>query len=352
MVLQIELTVCSALYHTSTIILHRPFVESTEEFFSDSKSTTASWSACVAAAVAFTQCLRLYRQIFTIRRAPYLISYATYVASTIHVRAVAAENAILERMRQSNGGENGKPAQSEPSDATKALKLCWDALVEAGKVNAGCRKAQNIIAGLMNKLGISLGQTPRVLDAPLPDGGETFGMRRDASSFSAAHYRHDHPPNTIEEINTTPIAPEPAMPAEHDIESIMRSFWWPEPFDVSIPGQHDGESAAFGSLAFRPVAPADYTPSAQPGPTGNTPAPAFTSSMMNTGFDPSLGAPIHQLQQPVFAHPSGLATPASNGQAAVGGMGEDFPLLSTAGATSAMLDPLIGFLHEEPFYGV
>lgn len=167
-----ELIIRSALYHTSTIILHRPFVESTEEFFSDSASTTASWSACVAAAVAFTQCLRLYRQIFTIRRAPYLISYATYVASTIHVRAVAAENAILERMRQSSGGENGKPKDTEPSDATKALKLCWDALVEAGKVNAGCRKAQNIIAGLMDKLGISLGQTPRVVDVPLPGGGE------------------------------------------------------------------------------------------------------------------------------------------------------------------------------------
>jgi hypothetical protein len=169
-----RLTARSALYHTSTIILHRPFVESTEEFFSDSASTTASWSACVAAAVAFTQCLRLYRQIFTIRRAPYLISYATYVASTIHVRAVAAENAILEKMRQSKGSENGKAKDTPPSDATKALKLCWDALVEAGKVNAGCRKAQNIIAGLMDKLNISLGETPRVVDVPLPGGGEFY----------------------------------------------------------------------------------------------------------------------------------------------------------------------------------
>jgi hypothetical protein len=30
----------------------------------------------------------------------------------------------------------------------------------------------SIIAGLMDKLGISLGQTPRVVDAPLPEGGE------------------------------------------------------------------------------------------------------------------------------------------------------------------------------------
>ncbi|KAJ9105587.1 hypothetical protein QFC19_003569 [Naganishia cerealis] len=161
-----------ALYHTSTIILHRPFVESTEEFFSDSTSTTASWSACVAAAVAFTQCLRLYRQIFTIRRAPYLISYATYVASTIHVRAVAAENAMMNKVR---GAESTVPGTgpgngADSSDATKALKLCWDALVEAGKVNHGCRKAQNIIAGLMEKLDVSIGTPQQVKDAKLPDG--------------------------------------------------------------------------------------------------------------------------------------------------------------------------------------
>lgn len=142
------------------------------------------------------------------------------------------------------------------------------------------------------------------------------------------------------------------MPAEHDIESIMRSFWWPERFDGSIPAQMpDGDASAFGSLGFRSAASADYATPIQPGPIGLASAPGFTSSMMNTGFDPSLGAPIHQLQQPLFSQPSGLATPASHGQSVLGGMGDDFGLLGSAGATSAMLDPLIGFLHEEPFYG-
>lgn len=80
---------------------------------------------------------------------------------------------MLDKMRAAQGARGaGKSAEAskEPSDATKALKLCWDALVEAGKVNAGCRKAQNIIAGLMDKLEITLGVTPRVVDVPLPDG--------------------------------------------------------------------------------------------------------------------------------------------------------------------------------------
>ncbi|KAI5449640.1 hypothetical protein NCC49_004191 [Naganishia albida] len=331
-----------ALYHTSTIILHRPFVESTEEYFSDSASTTASWSACVAAAVAFTQCLRLYRQIFTIRRAPYLISYATYVASTIHVRAVAAENAMLEKIEAQNPrGPNG--TVKEPSDATKALKLCWDALVEAGKVNAGCRKAQNIIAGLMDKLGITLGVTPRVVDVPLPDNQLRRGMERDVAQDGT----NSTPPFPV----TTP------NPAEQvDIESIMRSFWWPEPYDASMPGQSQDGADGVGSLGgYRPAPPPEYGPQTQHAATfGGTTTPSFMSSMMNTGFDPSLGAPLHQLQQPVFPHTAGFSMPPSRPHSvavAADGAGDDFGLFGSGGATSAMLDPLIGFLHEEPFYG-
>lgn len=76
---------------------------------------------------------------------------------------------MLDKIQAAQNPRGANGTTREPSDATKALKLCWDALVEAGKVNAGCRKAQNIIAGLMDKLGITLGGTPRVVDVPLPD---------------------------------------------------------------------------------------------------------------------------------------------------------------------------------------
>ncbi|KAJ9111755.1 hypothetical protein QFC22_006414 [Naganishia vaughanmartiniae] len=350
-----------ALYHTSTIILHRPFVESTEEFFSDSTSTTASWSACVAAAVAFTQCLRLYRQIFTIRRAPYLISYATYVASTIHVRAVAAENAMINKARAESALRGaGYPLTTETSDATKALKLCWDALVEAGKVNHGCRKAQNIIAGLMDKLDVSIGTPQQMKDVKLPDVTIPTHIGRNQEHFP-------------DEAIFDPSADAAGVPAEDvDIESIMRSFWWPEPFDTAYPGsgmaqtqpETIGPVQQSGSGFRTPAFPSsEYSQTSTTIPS-YIPSSSVTS-MMNTGFDPSLGAPFHQLQQPVFqnataAQQQGIpisfsepsyatATTAITTSSGLGG--DEFALFGSAGATSAMLDPLIGFLHEEPFYG-
>jgi hypothetical protein len=159
--------------------------------------------------------------------------------------------------------------------------------------------------------------------------------------------------------NTTPPFPiSPPNPAEQvDIESIMRSFWWPEPYDATAPGQTQEAVDGLGSIGgFRPVAAStEYGPQTQPPSSfGGTATPSFMSSMMNTGFDPSLGAPIHQLQQPVFPNATGFSLPPSRPHSVAVGAdnaGDDFGLFGSGGATSAMLDPLIGFLHEEPFYG-
>lgn len=139
----------------------------------------------------------------------------------------------------------------------------------------------------------------------------------------------------------------------------MRSFWWPEPYDTTLPGQSQEPEAgvSFGSVGgFRPASSlAEYNPQAQQGSgLGGTTTPSFLSSMMNTGFDPSLGAPIHQLQQPVFPHSAGFPLPPSRAHsvaAPADGVSDEFGLFGSGGATSAMLDPLIGFLHEEPLYG-
>lgn len=159
--------------------------------------------------------------------------------------------------------------------------------------------------------------------------------------------------------NTTPPFPVTTPnPAEQvDIESIMRSFWWPEPYDATLPSQTQEAAEGLGSVGgFRPVPPVmEYGSQMQPASSfGGTTTPSFMSSMMNTGFDPSLGAPIHQLQQPVFPNATGFSLPPSRPHSvAIGadGPGDDFGLFGSGGATSAMLDPLIGFLHEEPLYG-
>ncbi|KAJ9093200.1 hypothetical protein QFC21_006517 [Naganishia friedmannii] len=383
-----------ALYHTSTIILHRPFVESTEEFFSDSTSTTASWSACVAAAVAFTQCLRLYRQIFTIRRAPYLISYATYVASTIHVRAVAAENAMVNKARAEAAANGfGCATATESSDATKALKLCWDALVEAGKVNHGCRKAQNIIAGLMDKLDVTIGTPQQINDVKLPNSmcsSKQYLPSKQYLTTCVVFNASLHPTVTVpthiglihdQVLDEVSVDPSLGIPTEEvDIESIMRSFWWPEPFDTTYPGNGTSQTQP-QAIGLPSASGGGYRSSAIPSSEfsqSSTMAPSFVpsssaTSMMNTGFDPSLGAPFHQLQQPVFQnggtasaqqqqqqqglppfssdpHHLATATPAITISSSLGA--DEFALFGSAGGTAAMLDPLIGFLHEDPFYGI
>jgi hypothetical protein len=184
---------------------------------------------------------------------------------------------------------------------------------------------------------------------------------------------HDRFPD---EVAFDPSAAPEGMPAEEvDIESIMRSFWWPEPFDTTTPG-NNGTSLQLETMGLVPHPGVSYRPSPFPASEfsqTSTMIPSYipsssATSKMNTGFDPSLGAPFHQLQQPVFqnpasanmqqqqqrfpitsADPNNLATATTTSS----GLGiEEFALFGSAGATAAMLDPLIGFLHEEPFYGV
>jgi hypothetical protein len=90
-----------------------------------------------------TKLLIAYRSAFTLRRAPYLISYITYVAATIHVRVLAADQSSHD------------PAFRE---SRQALRVCLDALEENAKTNAGTSKARSIIQGLMAQIGVQVPQ--------------------------------------------------------------------------------------------------------------------------------------------------------------------------------------------------
>ncbi|KAJ9120347.1 hypothetical protein QFC24_005301 [Naganishia onofrii] len=136
-----------ALYETAVILLHRPILESGR---SDAQVAKKSWSACTKAAHSFTERLQSYRATFTLRRAPYLISYATYVASTIHVRSIAAR-------KQFRTGADVIPAEV-------ALTVCLDALEEGAKINAGVERAQRIISSLMQAFGVILPVRPLGVD--------------------------------------------------------------------------------------------------------------------------------------------------------------------------------------------
>jgi len=62
----------SMVYHTTTVLLHRPFVETGNEW-PDPTLVSISWAKCEEAAKGTTMLLSRYRETFSLARAPYLI---------------------------------------------------------------------------------------------------------------------------------------------------------------------------------------------------------------------------------------------------------------------------------------
>lgn len=126
------------MYHVLTILLHRPFVADGHLYNTSRSISVNSFITCASAADSIVSVLRSYDREFSVRRAPYLISYATYVAATIHVRIAAK--------------------RSTESQARECLETCMSVFRENRETNWAVRRAQTIVEGLMTRLGVSLSQ--------------------------------------------------------------------------------------------------------------------------------------------------------------------------------------------------
>ncbi|KAJ5110145.1 hypothetical protein N7532_002790 [Penicillium argentinense] len=125
-----------ALYNVLLILLHRPFVAEGHLHPTDISIAISSFGICTSAANCIVRLLQAYDQAFSIRRAPYLISYATYVAATILVRVAA----------QREGG----------SQAHASLRVCIDIFKKNQETNWAVRRAENVILHLMDRMGVQL----------------------------------------------------------------------------------------------------------------------------------------------------------------------------------------------------
>lgn len=75
------------MFHTLQILLHRAFMEEGHlRRHSDPEMKRLSEESCIASAVMIGKYVEAYRNAFTLRAAPYLISYAVYSAATIILR--------------------------------------------------------------------------------------------------------------------------------------------------------------------------------------------------------------------------------------------------------------------------
>ncbi|KAH7173958.1 fungal-specific transcription factor domain-containing protein [Fusarium flagelliforme] len=129
-----------AMYNVLVILLHRPFVADGHLYNTFRSISVDSVIKCSAAASSICGLLRAYHRAFSVRRAPYLISYATYVAATIHCRIAA---------------KNGKGSTSYLN-----LMTCLAVFKENQETNSAVQKAAGIIHRLMSKYGVVVEDVP------------------------------------------------------------------------------------------------------------------------------------------------------------------------------------------------
>jgi hypothetical protein len=123
------------MYNVLMILLHRPFVADGHLYSTSRAITVNSFMSCATAADDIVQLLRAYDKAFSVRRAPYLISYATYVAATIHARIAAK--------------------RGPGSQAHCDLETCLAVFRENQETNWAVRRANAIVQNLMKRLGVT-----------------------------------------------------------------------------------------------------------------------------------------------------------------------------------------------------
>ncbi|KUJ14704.1 uncharacterized protein LY89DRAFT_671128 [Mollisia scopiformis] len=119
-----------AIYQTTQILLHRPFLPTGHLSFIDPTTTHDSDSTtCSSASIQIWHLLRAYKETFTLRHAPYLISYAAYSAALI----------ILQT----------QTLQQHP----ECVPFFWTALLELQNgCNSGLKKPLTILKSLVKQM--------------------------------------------------------------------------------------------------------------------------------------------------------------------------------------------------------
>lgn len=253
-----------ALYNVFLILLHRPFVAEGHLHIEDPSIAISSFTTCTTAAARIIQLLQAYDQAFSIRRAPYLISYATYVAATIWVRVAA----------QREGG----------SRAHASLRTCIDILQKNMETNWGVRRARSVILHLMDRMKVQL-------RAPNPSNAEHDG---DADvPDRTVEQQQRHVTEIPESSNTgsdgmggsdtglTHITPPELEASELDMDMIIQSFIRQDTRSVhSLPvfGHIDGQFLHSDSIPLG--VQGDNVPSAI--------LPGYDEPYIDSGFDDML----------------------------------------------------------------
>lgn len=175
------------------------------------------------------QLVRLYDVSFSVRQAPYLISYATYVAATIHVRL----------------------ASSSPpgSTAHESLAVCLTVLDLNSKTNPAVRKASVVIEALMKAMNVNM-------ERPLSSSAARSDRHRDvhmppASTSGPPQQSKRQVSDQSGNVMPTPNSHSRGTPMQYDPQSGQPSNSLMVPSDVgenAYPVEPGAEY--FGDFAF------------------------------------------------------------------------------------------------------
>ncbi|CAG8943931.1 unnamed protein product [Penicillium salamii] len=187
-----------ALYNVLLILLHRPFVAEGHLHTTDLSIAISSFTTCTAAAARIVKVLQAYDHAFSIRRAPYLISYATYVAATIYVR-VAAQ-------------------QKEGSRAHSCLSTCLDIFQKNQETNWAVRRAKNVILHLMDRMQVDVGSRDRSHVDP-----QAYHEKQGPLEDPQSQIHLDHDTLESDELHAQWTPPETEA-SELDMDMIIQSF--------------------------------------------------------------------------------------------------------------------------------
>lgn len=229
------------MYSVLRILLHRPFV-SDNDLHSSPSNAINSFLVCATAAKEIVRILRAYDSAFSIQRAPYLISYATYVSATIHVRIAA---------------------QREPgSEAHICLATCLDVFKKNQETNWAVRRANGIIYNLMKRMDVSISesdfnalaidQVSRNDDChqhnnPISEREQTLNHstindHRDRSSGDAIDITSSNEDLTLSASNTRL---DDQITSDLDIDAIIQSFIREQEIYAPSSYQEAGDITAF-----------------------------------------------------------------------------------------------------------
>ncbi|CAK7198886.1 hypothetical protein SEUCBS139899_001554 [Sporothrix eucalyptigena] len=195
-----NLTILHTTYHCLVILLHCPFISAGTASSNSSSSTadaaatstatahgeeaTRAWKRCTTAARNITNLALAYRATYPLRKSNYMLSYAVYVACTIHVHNAAA-------VFGANSGEaatapdypalgTNNATASDPSLLLRASLVCLD---ELAVPNSGAADTARIIRKLMAAKGI-----PEHLGPSFMSGGTNNGSNGNVVDAAAAHF--------------------------------------------------------------------------------------------------------------------------------------------------------------------